>query len=248
MKSKAISLLLVLLILPLAAAAQAKKPLTNDDVVKMVVMGFDESTVIKTIRANEANFNTSVEALLELRNGGVSKPILDAMLDAQAATNAKPDPFGGLPQPAGVYYKGSGGWTQLQDAPAPKTVSKGLLGAVASLGKPKTRYAYRGAHAPVQIKETQPVFYVRGVGKFGRDAEIVRLEVKEETREVEFASDSAIWGSDNGKENGTVLSVNVARIADDALIITPNAPLKAGEYLLSLDTDHRYDFGIAPGQ
>lgn len=245
MKAATVSLLLLGLLFSVAAVAQTKAPLTNEDVLKMVNLGFEETTIIKALQANEANFDTSVEGLLALRNAGVSKNVMDAMLDAQAVTNKKPDAFGGLPRGFGVYYRGDAGWTQLPEAPAAKTRSKGLLGTVATLGKTNVTYVYRGAHAPVQFKEAQPAFYIRGLGKFGRDAEIIRLEPKADTREVEFASESALWGSGSSSRPGNVFAVNVARIADDALIVTPSAPLKPGEYLLSVDPEHTYDFGIA---
>ncbi len=242
MKLTAATILLVCLLFGAAAGGQTRKPLTNEDVANMVKLGFEETTVIKTIQANEPSFDTSVDGLLALRNAGVSKTVIDTMLDVQAAANARPDPFGGLPRLAGVYYRGDSGWIQLQDAPAPKAVSKGLLGAVTSLGKTKVTYVYRGARAPVQLKETTPVFYIRGVSKFGRDAEIIQLESKSDSREVDRASESALWGTSASDSTG--LAVNVTRIAGDALIVAPRAPLKAGEYLLSLDADHNYDFGV----
>lgn len=246
MKPRALSILLLCLLLSGAATGQTRKPISNEDVIKMVGLGFDETTIIKTVQANAPSFDTSVEGLLALRNAGVSKNVIDAMLDAQATANAKPDPFGEVPRPPGVYYRGDTGWTQLQDAPAPKTISRGLLGTVASLGKTKVTYVYRGAHAPVQIKEAHPVFYIRGLSSFGRDAEIVRLESKEDTREIDRASENALWGGSASDSAG--LAVNVTRIAGDALIVAPAAPLKPGEYLLLLDANHNYDFGIAPGR
>jgi hypothetical protein len=246
MKPQSPAILLLCLLLSFAALGQTRKPITNEDIANMVKLGFEETTIIKTVQANEPGFDTSVEGLLALKNAGVSKAVIDAMLDVQSAANARPDPFGGLPRSAGVYYRGGAGWMQLQDAPAPRTVSKGLIGAITSLGKTKVTYVYRGAHAPVQLQENQPVFYIRGVSKFGRDAEIIRLECKSETREVDRASDSALWGT--SASDGTALAVNVTRIASDALVVAPTAPLKDGEYLLSLDADHNYDFGIASGR
>ncbi len=243
MKLKPAAMLLVCLLLSAAALGQTRKPLSNEDIVNMVKLGFEDTTIVKTIRANEPSFDTSVEGLLALRNAGVSKAVIDAMLDVQSAANARPDPLGGLPRLAGVYYRGDSGWMQLQDAPAPKTMSKGLIGAITSFGKTKVTYVYRGAHAPVQLKENHPVFYIRGVSQFGRDAEIIPLECKSETREVDRASDSALWGTN--ASDSTRLAVNVTRIASDALVVAPTVPLKEGEYLLSLDADHNYDFGIA---
>ncbi len=66
--------------------AQASKSLTNRDVLEIVKAGFEGATIIQAIEANEPAFDTSAQALLELKNAGVSEPILRAML---AATRRK---------------------------------------------------------------------------------------------------------------------------------------------------------------
>jgi len=78
------SLLLFVLSATLLALGQTKKPLTNDDVVQMVKAGFDEATIVKAIQANDTNFDVSVDALVALKAAGASKPIIDAMLEAEA--------------------------------------------------------------------------------------------------------------------------------------------------------------------
>jgi len=86
MKANAVlaSLLLFVLSATFLALGQTKKPLTNDDVVQMVKAGFDEATIVKAIQANETNFDASVDALVALKTAGASKPIIDAMLEAEA--------------------------------------------------------------------------------------------------------------------------------------------------------------------
>jgi hypothetical protein len=89
MKLRTLPLLvfLALLSVPLAGA-QNKKPLTNSDVVQMVKAGFNELTVDKAIQANPTAFDTSVQALIALKNEGVSQNIIDTMLAAEAGKNA----------------------------------------------------------------------------------------------------------------------------------------------------------------
>src|SRR5215468_3221608 len=58
------------------------KAFTNDDVIEMVRAGFNEETIIEAIRANNQNYDTSVEALVKLKNGGVSERVISAMLTA----------------------------------------------------------------------------------------------------------------------------------------------------------------------
>jgi hypothetical protein len=75
-------LLLLVFSLTITVYAQTK-PLTNDDIVQMVKGGFDEQTIVKAIQAHGPAFTTSVEALVALKNAGVTKAVIDAMLDAE---------------------------------------------------------------------------------------------------------------------------------------------------------------------
>lgn len=69
--------------------------LTNSDVVRMVKAKFDDPTIVKTIETNDAYFDVSVDALLRLKEQGVSQSVIQAMLSA-----SKKSPAGSLtPQP-----------------------------------------------------------------------------------------------------------------------------------------------------
>ncbi len=87
-----IMLLLLILVAVVAglAFAQTKKALTNDDILQMVKAEFQESMIIKTIEANDANFDVSVQALMDLKNAGVSQPVIEAMLTAEARKRVPP--------------------------------------------------------------------------------------------------------------------------------------------------------------
>lgn len=76
-------ILLTLLCVPVLAQQKAN-PLSNDDIVKMIKGGLQEATIIGAIQANETNFDLSVDALLKLKQEGVSDKVMDAMLAAEA--------------------------------------------------------------------------------------------------------------------------------------------------------------------
>jgi hypothetical protein len=63
-----------------------KKPLTNTDVMDMVHAGLAESTIILSIKNSGTNFDTSPQALIELKKSGVSQSVMDAMLSAGNAS------------------------------------------------------------------------------------------------------------------------------------------------------------------
>lgn len=76
----------------ISIASTQTKPLTNDDVVQMTKAAFDEQTIIKAIHAHETAFDTSVDAMISLRSAGVTKTVIEAMLDAQAKNKSGPPP------------------------------------------------------------------------------------------------------------------------------------------------------------
>src|SRR5438128_8007253 len=80
-----VRVLLALLLFVTGVAAQQKNPaLTNDDILKMVKGGLQETTVLNAITANETDFDVSAKALLDLKEAGISDKIIDAMLAAEA--------------------------------------------------------------------------------------------------------------------------------------------------------------------
>ena len=86
--------LTVLFLIGALQGQSTKKPLTNADVVDMVQAGLGESTVILSIKNSGTNFDTSPQALIELKKKGVSQSIMDAMLSAATASPAATDVSG----------------------------------------------------------------------------------------------------------------------------------------------------------
>lgn len=60
-------------------AAQAKF-LTNDDIVSMVKGGQSDDAILTAIQGNGTDFDVSVKAMLALKKGGVSKKVIDTMV------------------------------------------------------------------------------------------------------------------------------------------------------------------------
>jgi hypothetical protein len=82
---------LALLVLCLTVAsvtfAQTEKPLTNADVLTMTKQDFASGLIVKAIQTSGTSFDVSAEALVELKNAGVDRTVMEAML---AAHGAKP--------------------------------------------------------------------------------------------------------------------------------------------------------------
>lgn len=73
---------------PLGAAVGEPDSLTNNDIVKMVRVKLGDGIIISKIKASPCNFDTSVDALVKLKEAGVSDTVIQTMQDAQAAAKA----------------------------------------------------------------------------------------------------------------------------------------------------------------
>ena len=65
--------------------AQTQKTLTNADIVTMTKEGFDSNLIVKDIQSSETEFDVSPQALIDLKNSGVTQSVMEAMLVAQAS-------------------------------------------------------------------------------------------------------------------------------------------------------------------
>lgn len=60
-----------------------KKVMSNADILLMTKNQFDDDTLVKLIQVSDTDFDTSGEALIDLKNQGVSSAVLRAMLQAE---------------------------------------------------------------------------------------------------------------------------------------------------------------------
>jgi hypothetical protein len=100
-----------------ASFGQTQKPITNADIVNMTKQAFDPSLIVKDIQSSKTDFDTSPQALIDLKNAGVDKSVMDAMLSAQAtkpsdavdAVRSTPISAGGPPADSGNPTCGANG-------------------------------------------------------------------------------------------------------------------------------------------
>ncbi len=108
---------------PAFPAEQGKgpsKPFTNDDLLKLVKAGFGEETILEAIRTNECRFDTSAEALLALKNAGVSEKIIMAVLACGRVPGGPSAPSSesdALPARVGVYVLKDGRYIPVEFEP-----------------------------------------------------------------------------------------------------------------------------------
>lgn len=93
MQVRKIVFLLILLSIPLGSvfAQEQSRTLTNADIINMAKSGIGEQTIILTIQKAVTKFDTTPEALIQLKTAGVSDAILNAMLNSSPAVTAPTD-------------------------------------------------------------------------------------------------------------------------------------------------------------
>jgi hypothetical protein len=85
MKPLGLLVLAIIIAVVPASFAQTQKSLTNADIVNMTAQGFDPTLIVKDIQSSSTDFDTSPQALINLKNAGVDQSVLEAMLAAQSA-------------------------------------------------------------------------------------------------------------------------------------------------------------------
>jgi hypothetical protein len=71
-----------------ALLAAEKKSLSNADVIKMVQAELSESTIVLAVQGSVRAFDTSTDALIELKKAGVPSKVIEAMLMPSTAVAA----------------------------------------------------------------------------------------------------------------------------------------------------------------
>lgn len=73
-----------------AAAPAAPAALTNRDVIRMVQAKLSDDLIVTKIKTSKTRFDTSVDALIALREAGVSERLIEIMVNPAAASSDAP--------------------------------------------------------------------------------------------------------------------------------------------------------------
>lgn len=68
----------------------AQQTMTNDSVVKLRQAGFSEELIVSTINRSAGSYDTSVDALIALKNAGVTNTEISAMIAKASAAKMMP--------------------------------------------------------------------------------------------------------------------------------------------------------------
>jgi len=88
---RATFLALFVLVSSLVSGQDTRGPITNADVIGMAKSGIGEDTIVLVIKQGPDKFDTSPQALIELKNAGVTDQVLNAMLAASKSESGETD-------------------------------------------------------------------------------------------------------------------------------------------------------------
>ncbi|MGE5568881.1 MAG: hypothetical protein ACM3S5_07580, partial [Rhodospirillales bacterium] len=225
----------------LAAPQETGRPLTNADVSAMLKAKLPESTIANAIglaaRAGNTNFDTSPEALIELKNQGATAPVLNTMLYAQAFPKRETPSAAvpGLPAESGVYYCESGTFLKLPSTTIFPEINPGWRGMTPTEDR---RYVIERPAAELTVREASPLFYVRGISA-RRAWQLVKLEAKGDYRQWHTVKADMFREGPMQLRDGPAPALEYRVVAEDIFELRSAAPLEPGQYAITM---------LAPGQ
>jgi len=227
----ALSLLLILsTVAPLRA--QAKKPLTSDDLIQMKKANFDDQMVVNAIAADGVSIDTSVHGLMALKSAGVSDKVINAVLAAAtpktSAPNAAEEQDKSVPDEIGAYVMVKDSMTALP-VEIVNVKTAGMLGTVMTYGlkKAKIQGTVSGSKSSTQL--TTPVTLVLRCpdGTAPTEYQLVPLDGKKDSREFTEAK-TGITG-ESGGVNKEAIAMKFDKIGRNTYKATLS-DLRNGEY------------------
>lgn len=239
------SLLLASLLLSLTA--HAAQPAPNADIIKLLEAGMPESVVISSIEKSTAKFDTSATALIKLKEKGATPAVLNALLNAGAPKAAAAGGSGGNKaaasnerNPEVVSLVVDGSETTLQYIIPQQRSGLRALG----FGGVATYAQLSGPNAQQKVSTGSPEFIV-SVPKNAQPQNYLTLAdfaINKNSREVLIGGGYMSYSTGITKDRVHAVKIDVqpdqSRAKEGFVLVkvTPEAPLKPGEYALVLYT------------
>ena len=209
--------------------------LTNDDVTKMFGAGLTETTIVQVIQKGPSNFDISPDALIKLKQQGVTAKIIEAMVATKTTPNSSTPTETGI-NSKGVFAQNGAEWKRIEEISSIEVRNVGNISSAVTMGIKEVRVicVFRGEKAELQLDNPRPVFRILGVGASARDVYIVAMRLNPDRRDLEMGRSGLIKKLSYGFRKRDVRDIMVKRLDDDLLEVTPKENLDPGEYIMVL--------------
>ena len=249
-----------------AQQQQQHKAVTNADVVAMVEAGLPENTIILAIHKGPSDFDTSAQALIQLKNQGVSPGIMDAMLQAGKAPSspalpALPGDYSRLIEPyllmtlpevassSGVVLVDGDKRFQMKQSLVSSRTGGGMMPGLNPFRKTRIKGVIEGHRAQLRVANTSPLFEIMLASYLDPYdyVKLVKLSPKSDRREVETARMGAMGGYSSGFRKDDIIPVAIEEMSKSSdgtrYRVKIMRPLVPGEYALTFASTF-YAFGV----
>lgn len=225
-----------------ASAQTSADVMTNQNVVDMIKAGFSKELIILKIEATNCKFNTSMQALMDMKKQRVPEEVITAMLNKNGLAKADTKPSSTAdkktatePAPPQldilnfihVWNKHTNARSPLERTTAQMKTRSKVLG----YGGMNMVFEVPGEKSTIRIKDTLPFFIVNTGGATPDGFVLYKLVSKKKYRQAISANYNPINGM-TGSEG--VFSVNIRSLKNGMYELTPAKPLAKGEYFFAL--------------
>jgi hypothetical protein len=216
--------------MPMKPAA-APKAMTNDSVVRMVKAGLGDDLIVQTIRTQPGEYNIDAEALLALKQAGVSNRVLEAMSNRSRVqiTPEKPIVLSEVNE-IGVYYKDRDGKWQPVNTEIVHIKSGGFIKSTLTNGiiKQDRNGHINGRESKLMLPRPTEFLVYTPDGVDIAEYDFLRFRLNSDNREFRTLT-GGVFHSTGGAERDEVPFTPV-KTAPRTYQFTVEKTLKGGEY------------------
>jgi hypothetical protein len=136
----------------------------------------------------------------------------------------------------GVFAQNGPEWNRIEEVSSIEVRNVGNISSTVTMGIKEVRVVcvFRGEKAELQLANRRPVFHVAGLGASARDVYIVAMRLNPDRRDLEMGRSGLIKKLSYGFRKRDVRDVDVKRLGEDLLEVTPKQDLEPGEYIMVL--------------
>lgn len=226
-------LLYLFLILFSTPILLAQDVIKNEHVVEMINLGFSKDIIISKIQTSKVSFDTSLQALSELKNDSVDNDIISAMVKSVPYEEKR----------IGIYVKNKRGFNKILSSSFTHTETNTMVAVLTSgIASSDIKSSVLGAHSRNVLNTNIPKFYffmdarqISGNMMFSPlsspyEFVLVKLVSEGNRREIYTGSANLYSGQSVGLDNSSVVKFTANPIGENSYEILLEKPLSPGEY------------------
>lgn len=231
---------------PLLVWAQ-EEILTNKSILDMLELGFTSDVVVGKIQTTKSSFDTTVEALKDLKEKGVDNAIIIAMMHSQKTEQEKAKE--NKTEKTGIYVKSGDEYKKIYPTVFSGTKTNTLGAALTyGLADAQIKSTLNGEHSQNVVENISPEFYfyfddthtselsIRAtnwwfsVASSPNEFVLVKLNSKGRKREMEIGKVNLYAGNSVGVDEKNIVKFDIEVLNENVFKVTPVWLLEPGEY------------------